>query len=85
MIKEMQLLDRAVDVCSAVYTPIWIKSHYKLQPLRPRAMTSGSIVIGQNTDTWAYKTFDPFQEGFGNWSFILWRKIHCCLGYSLDN
>jgi conjugal transfer pilus assembly protein TraU len=60
MNRELLMEDRALDACEGVLTPIWIKSHYRLQPLRPRVMTSGAIRIGQNPDTWATGRYNPF-------------------------
>jgi len=82
MARQSLMLDRALDACAAVITPIWIKSHYRLQPVRPKAMTGGSVRIGQNTDTWGFFIYDPLLPGHDNWSFLLWRKIVCCMGWS---
>ena len=74
--------DRAINPCNDVFIPIWRKSHYRLQPLRPKAMTSGSIRIGQPAFTWTYKIINPSMKGQDNWSFVLWRKVVCCMGFS---
>ena len=79
MCRELLMEDRALDACEGVLTPIWIKSHYRLQPLRPLVMTSGAVRIGQNPDTWAAGRYNPFTKGYGNWSFLVWRKIRCCM------
>ncbi len=81
--REMLVGDRAIDACGTVYTPIWVKSHWRFQPLRPKAMTSGAARIGQLPETWAYKThlFNPSVKGAENWSFLIWRKISCCVGW----
>jgi len=82
MNRQLLMGDRAIDECAEVLTPIWIKSHYRLQPLRPLVMTSGAIRIGQSPDTWALGKYDPFMRGYGNWSFLVWRKVRCCVGWS---
>jgi len=80
MHREGTVKDRAEDPCGDVFLPVWRKSHYRLQPVRPKAMTNGSIRIGQPAFTWTYKIMKPSMKGHGNWSFVLWRKVVCCMG-----
>ncbi len=75
--------DKATNYCYGVRKPIWTKSHFRLQPLRPKPITGNAIRIGQPGSFWQYKTFDPRMEGGENWSFVLWRKVTCCIGFKL--
>lgn len=73
------LLDPGVDSCGSVYTPIWKKSHYKLQLMRPVrdyscrpiGMTGVGWTMGKNKIL-----------GGGNYSWMVFRKVKCCVGYS---
>lgn len=74
------LLDPGVDACGSVYTPIWKKNHYKIQLMRPVkdnacrpiGMTGVGWTIGKNKII-----------GGGNYSWMVFRKVKCCMGYSL--
>ncbi len=72
--------DAADDPCHDVIKQIWTKSHYRLQPMRPSVMSGGSIRIGQPASTWTHRISTVRMKGQGNWSFVLWRKVTCCLG-----
>jgi len=82
MHRDLRIWDANLDVCMDVPTPIWRKKHWRFQPLRPSALTSGSARIGQLPETWAYKTgLIKFKvKGLNNWAFLLWRKVTCCIG-----
>ncbi len=77
--REMLLCDRAVSPCSCVRTPIWIKSHYRLQIVRPKTNTGGTIRIGQPSPLWEAGQAPPLEEGTYNFAFIVFRKVNCCL------
>jgi conjugal transfer pilus assembly protein TraU len=72
------LLDPGVDSCASVYTPIWHKSHYKLQLMRP-VKDDACRPIGMTGMGW---TMGKNQiQGGGNYSWMVFRKVKCCVGY----
>lgn len=73
------LLDPAVDSCGSVYTPIWKKSHYKLQLMRP-VKDNACRPIGMSGIGWTM--FKNKIIGGGNYSWMVFRKVKCCIGYS---
>lgn len=74
------LLDPAVDACGSVPTPIWKKSHYKIQLMRPiRDYTCRPI--GMTGTAWTFGK-NPI-IGEGNYSWMVFRKNKCCVGYGL--
>ena len=77
--RELLLCDRAVSPCRCVRTPIWIKSHYRLQIVRPKANTGSTIRIGQPSPLWEAGQAPPLEEGTDNFAFIVFRKVNCCL------
>jgi len=76
--RELLLCDRAVSPCSCVRTPIWIKSHYRLQIVRPKANTGSAIRIGQPSPLWEAGQAPPLEGGTDNFAFIVFRKVNCC-------
>ena len=81
LIRSGLIWDNAVSVCEAKYIPIWIKSHYRFQPVRPIVVHGRAPYIGALTEKWS---FSPRSiSGTNNWSFILWRKNRCCIGLPL--
>ncbi len=80
--REMLLFDRALNPCGAVATPIWVKSHYRLQIVRPvRGATS--VPIGRSDLLWGSGKNPP--QGAGpnapeNFLWMLHRKTTCCVG-----
>lgn len=73
------LLDPGVDACGSVYTPIWKKSHYKLQLMRP-VKDNACRPIGMSGIGWT--SFKNRIIGGGNYSWMVFRKVKCCVGYS---
>ncbi|MFN4245727.1 MAG: TraU family protein [Brevinematia bacterium] len=75
------LWDPGVDKCGAVITPIWIKTHYKMHLIKPK---QGPIVpIGRAPLIWETDKNPPFgTRGHSpdNFSWIMFRKVKCCLG-----
>ena len=74
------LWDHGVNACTPVVTPIWNKSHYKMQRLRPTVQKKAWPV---GTSSWMYQHFGnpPMGSGVGsadNFSFLLFRKKLCC-------
>ncbi|WP_305045032.1 TraU family protein [Geoalkalibacter sp.] len=81
MSRLLLLWDTGMNWCSPVITPIWIKSHYKLQRLRPTVQKRAWPV---GTSAWMYQHFGnpPLGSGVGsadNFSFLLFRKRLCCV------
>lgn len=72
------LLDPAVDSCSAVHTPIWIKSHYKYQLLKPTA-DSECRIIGEEGLFWTGFKHTGFEGD--NFTWMMFRKNKCCLSF----
>ncbi len=73
------LLDPAVDSCGSVYTPIWKKNHYKLQLMRP-VRDDACRPIGMTGMGWTQNKNKII--GGGNYSWMVFRKVRCCVGYS---
>lgn len=80
--------DPGIDECGCTVTPIWFKSHYRLQMVRP-VVGSQCIPIGRTH--WVWGTFPPKNPPLGigakgdedNFLWMMFRKDLCCLGYSL--
>lgn len=72
------LMDPGVNECGVVPTPIWRKRNSRLQLAKP--VKSGSCIpIGKPGLTWtAFK--NPPMAG-DNFSWMLFRKNKCCVGY----
>lgn len=73
------LLDPGVDACGSVYTPIWKKDHYKLQLMRP-VKDDACRPIGMTGMGWTMGKNKLI--GGGNYSWMVFRKVKCCVGYS---
>ena len=84
MCREALTWDPAVDKCGAVITPIWIKSHYKMHMVKP--VRSQIISVGRPSIVWEHGKNPPFGTSKGapdNFSWMLFRRVKCCLGPSL--
>jgi conjugal transfer pilus assembly protein TraU len=73
------LLDSGIDACGAVPTPIWKKSHYKIQLLRP-VRSQSCLPVGKSGMLWTAGKNKII--GGGNYSWMVFRKVKCCIGYS---
>jgi conjugal transfer pilus assembly protein TraU len=73
------LMDPGVDSCGFSYTPIWNKSHYKLQLMRP-VRDDSCRPIGMTGMGWTMGKNKIL--GGGNYSWMVFRKVKCCVGYS---
>ena len=71
------LVDRAMDSCEARITPIWRKSHYKLQLMAPVA-ENRCHNIGESGALWDFAK-NPPGRGQDNFSWLKWRKVNCCM------
>ena len=80
--RESLTWDPGVDVCSPVVTPIWVKSHYRLQIVRP---VRGSIVVplGRSGMIWGSDKNPAWGTASGNapdnFLWMLFRKVSCCV------
>lgn len=71
------LVDRAANACAGKITPIWHKSHYKLQMIAPVSENSCHY-IGESGALWDYGK-NPPGRGQDNFSWLKWRKVNCCM------
>ena len=74
--REGLLWDMAVYYCSGVPTPIWIKSHYKLQIVKP-VRGFQCIPIGRSSLIWGIAKNPPTYIG-DNFLWMIFRKRWCC-------
>ncbi len=70
------LMDAASVPCYAVPMPIWIKSYFRLQPLRPSERPF-KIPIGMDPLFWA-GGLNRVELGGDNFAWLLWRLRICC-------
>lgn len=75
------MCDSNINACGCVMAPIWNKSHYKLQVLRPKVLYE-TIRIGTPTTLWEYGLSSPLEKGADNFAFIIWKKVSCCMQYN---
>ncbi len=75
--REGLLWDTGVYYCSAVLTPIWVKTHYRLQLAKP-VRGFGCMPIGRTGLLWASAKNPPFIPGGDNFLFVIFRKKVCC-------
>lgn len=71
-----QLIDRGVNYCAPTPLPIWIKSHWRIQELDP-VVDSRCHNIGRPAMFWTH-----FKNPIGsqeNFSWLLFRKVNCCV------
>jgi len=85
LVREYTLFDTASNVCGATMWPIWTKSHYRLQEMKPvRDYTCQPI--GRSGLIWASGKNPPYSAGGNaadNFDWVLVREKLCCIGYSL--
>ncbi|HSH30939.1 MAG TPA: TraU family protein [Thiohalobacter sp.] len=77
MARTTLLTDPGVDACGSVRTPIWRKRNYRLQPAQP--VRGRCMPIGQPGIPWASNKNPPLKGD--NFSWMLWRRVTCCLSY----
>ena len=86
--REGILWDTAVNKCSTagVYSPIMVKSHYRLQVAKPRKGNS-CIPVGRSPLIWGAGKNPPFGAGGNapdNFLWIVTRARSCCVGYTVN-
>lgn len=86
--REALLWDTAVDTsgCSAFgeISPIWNKSHYRIQPAKPRKRND-CIPIGRSDFLWGAglnPAMGTGSQAADNFMWIMTRARICCVGYS---
>lgn len=79
--REFLLCDTNITLCGCIPTPIWVKSNYKLQPVRPmRGMLAWPI--GKSQYFYGAGLNPPIQglQGpSGEFLWLLFRKRSCCM------
>ena len=72
------LLDHGMDACGAVRTLIWRKKNYRFHFAQP--VRGGQCLhFGTPTALWEHWKNQPVNGD--NFSFVLFRRVKCCLGY----
>jgi conjugal transfer pilus assembly protein TraU len=71
-----RILDTASNYCAAAPMPLWIKSYFMLQPVRPTRRDI-LIPIGLSPMVWSPE-LNPQQPCMDNFAWVLWRKRWCC-------
>ena len=82
--REMLLCDHSINSCGCVHTPIWVKSHYRLQIIRPKVNTGSTLRIGEPSCLWEANQAPPMERGTDNWAYVISRKIKCCVFYEYE-
>ncbi len=75
----MMICDPADNLCGCDYTPVWIKSHYKLHTARPD--TRSTYPIGKSSLVYESGLNPPYMGLKGSNDEFLWvvyRKQKCC-------
>ena len=79
--RETLTWDPGVDVCGPALTPIWIKSHYRFQivkPVRGATITPigrSDLIWGSGKDpAWGSTSNAP-----DNFLWMIFRKVDCCI------
>mgnify|MGYP001119347132 CR=1 FL=1 len=81
MNREALMWDSAIDKCGAVITPIWVKTHYKMHLIKP--VRSAIMPLGRTSVLWEQgknPSFGTTSNAPDNFSWMLFRRIKCCLG-----
>ncbi len=73
--------DRDINPCQCSYPPIWNKSHWRLQPLRPKAATATAVRIGEPVELWGANLNPAYEKGCDNFAYVVFRKVSCCAIY----
>lgn len=73
------LWDSAIDptLCLTLPTPVWIKSHYKLQIMKP-VPGRQCIPVGRSSLIWGFGKNAQFSGMTDQFSWVLFRKKACC-------
>ena len=79
--REGILWDPGMSVCGSTLTPIWVKSHYRFQIVKP---VKGSLVtpIGRSSLIWGAAKNPPWgtaSNGPDDFLWMVFRKVSCCV------
>jgi len=74
--REGLLWDTATNLCAKVPSPIWVKSHYRLQITKP-VRGFQCIPIGRSSLIWGIAKNPPTMKG-DNFLWMIFRKRACC-------
>jgi conjugal transfer pilus assembly protein TraU len=79
--RELVTWDAALSACKSLPMPIWIKGHYRFQPVRPIVLKGDAPKVGELTESWQFKGKNSPASVVGgeNFSFVIWRKNVCCV------
>ena len=78
--RMMMICDPADNLCGCDYTPIWIKSHYKMHVVRPDDR-SPAYPVGKSAKFYDSGLNPPYQGAKGSNDEFLWvvyRQQRCC-------
>lgn len=64
-------------LCGMYAQPVWLKSQYKLQPMRP-VRSALCPPMGRTELLWGAGNNPPVPQKADNFSFMLWRWRDCC-------
>lgn len=78
--RELLLWDKALNWCTPVISPIWVKPHFKYQQQRP---TVRMVAHPVGLSSWRYQTLANPSTGTGvgsseNFSWLFFQKSVCC-------
>ena len=79
--RETLTWDPGINVCGPTLTPIWVKSHYRMQIAKP---VRGSIItpIGRSSLIWGGGKNPPWgsvSNGPDDFLWMIFRKVSCCI------
>ena len=84
--REMLLWDPGDNPCGASMSPIWTKTHYRLQIAKP-VRGNDCVPIGRPDFLWGSGKNPPTGAGQNapdNFLWVLTRKNKCCVGYTWE-
>lgn len=79
--RQFLLHDTAVNSCMATPLPIWVKPHYKKQPVRPMVKRR-AWPVGKSEFFYGAGLNPPFRGGQGSsdeYLYMIFRKRVCCV------
>lgn len=82
--REGLLWDTGISYCGRVWTPVWVKSNYRMHISKP-VKASTCNPIGRSSLFWGSLKNPPFGAGGNSGDNFMWtifRKKTCCVGYT---
>ena len=83
--RDLLIWDGAISYCYKYLTPIWVKSHYRLQEARP-LRSPHLFPLGRSDLLWGAGSNPPISGGKGsedNFLWVLFKERLCCMGIGL--